>query len=133
MIRTIWVFRLSVTSNKMKKKIVIILALTILFVGGLAIYSGSSDAQRASIVDCLVENEVLIYGSKFCPACTQLVSAYGGEEVIEPIYVECTDEPERCEDEKVTEYVPEIQIAGELYEGSWSPTDLAAELSCSLD
>ncbi len=85
-----------------------------------------------SLVNCLKEKEVVVYGSKTCPACAQLVDGFGGHDIIDPIYVECMEERERCDDEKKTGYVPEIQIKGELYEEGRSPSDLALKVGCEL-
>ncbi len=83
-------------------------------------------------ISCLKEEGVVIYGSPWCPACSQLVENFGGYKKIEPIYVDCTEEEERCELEKLTEYVPEIQIKENLYEGPRNLEDIAKETSCEL-
>jgi hypothetical protein len=90
------------------------------------------NAEINSLVDCLKREGVVVYGSKTCPACAQLVSAFGGYDVIAPIYVECMEEGSRCSSEKKTGYVPEIQIKGELYEGSRSPEVIAGEVGCNI-
>ncbi len=85
-----------------------------------------------SLMDCLKREGVVVYGSKTCPACAQLVSSFGGYDIIAPIYVECAEEGSRCSAEKHTGYVPEIQIKGELYEGGRSPEVIASEVGCSI-
>ncbi len=84
------------------------------------------------LVDCLAEEGVVIYGSRTCPACAQLAESFGGYEEIESIYVECTEDYDRCGKEKTTGWVPEIQIKGELYEGGRSPASLAEEAGCDF-
>jgi hypothetical protein len=81
-------------------------------------------------IKCLADSGLIIYGSKTCPACLSLVNSLGGYEKVEPIYVECSQEWERCDSEMKTNYVPEIQIQGELYEGSRSPTDIGNIVNC---
>jgi hypothetical protein len=88
--------------------------------------------ETSSLMDCLKEEGVVVYGSKTCPACAQLVSAFGGYDVIAPIYVECMEDGDRCSSEKQTGYVPEIQIKGELYKESRSPEVIASEVGCNI-
>ncbi len=88
--------------------------------------------EMAKLIDCLAEKGVVIYGSEWCPACAQLVDAFGGYDTVAPLYVECTEEEERCGEEKKTGYVPEIQIEGELYTGRRTPSALAVKVECSL-
>ncbi len=110
--------------------------------GGAALYErepsskGNSNMPQEASSDefilCLNEAGVVIYGMAWCPACKQLADSLGGYEIIEPIYVECTDENERCDEEMKSAYVPEIQIRGEIYEGSRSPSDIAATTGCKI-
>lgn len=95
--------------------------------------------EMVELIDCLAENGLVIYGAKWCEACNKLIEPFGGYEIAQPIYVECSnsdgtqEEVERCQSETKTEYVPEIQIKGELYEGSNYPQDFARELGCEYD
>jgi len=91
-----------------------------------------TDEELTSLIDCLKEEEVVIYGSYTCPACTKLIELFGGSEVIEPIYVECMEEGDVCDEEKLSRFVPEIQIDGEVYKGGRSPKDLAEEVGCEF-
>jgi len=79
--------------------------------------------------DCLADNGVVIYGSEWCPACRSLVQSLGGYEAVTSVYVECTKEQQRCTQTK-TNYVPEIQINKEVYEGSRSIKALAEITRC---
>ncbi len=86
---------------------------------------------------CLEDAGVVIYGSSTCPACAQLEEEWGGKEVVDPIYLDCsglgtTEETERCMEGIKTGYVPEIQIKGELFEGWGSPQALAEATGCQL-
>lgn len=98
-------------------------------------YGGSnlSDEDKVSLeelVSCLAENNFVIYGSEWCPACRQLVNSFGGYEMVEDIYVECSEEGERCNEEQKTNYVPEIQIDGELYEGPRDLQSITDKVGC---
>ncbi len=84
-----------------------------------------------NLISCLATNNLIIYGSKTCPFCEQLADSFGGYEKVESIYVECTEDPDECEENKLTGYVPEIQIEGELFEGERSPEFLAAKVGCN--
>jgi len=90
------------------------------------------ESETISLIDCLEEEGMTIYGSKTCPACTMLADSLGGYEAIDPIYVECTDDWDRCEENKETGFVPEIHIEDELYEGGRSPEELAEAVGCEL-
>ncbi len=88
------------------------------------------ESGMVALVDCLKDNGVTMYGNKSCPACASLAESFGGYNVIDSIYVECTEERERCDKEKETNYVPEVQIEGEVYSGNRSPSQLAAVTDC---
>lgn len=83
-------------------------------------------------IQCLADNGMTIYGSAWCPACKDLRDKLGGEDMIGPIYIECTEEEERCNEEMKDNYVPEIQIFGELYSGQRDPASLAEATGCTL-
>ncbi|MFW5853236.1 MAG: hypothetical protein ACOCU8_01175 [Patescibacteria group bacterium] len=88
--------------------------------------------SKLNLAECLAEAGVVIYGSRTCPACARLVEEYGGYENMKPIYVECRDEPERCNQEMLVDYVPAVQINGEIFEGWASPEVLAEVVGCQL-
>ncbi len=87
---------------------------------------------EVSFIECLANEGVVIYGSKTCPACARLSGEYEGYDNMELIYVECTEDYERCNDEMLVGYVPAIQINGEIYDGWGSPENLAKETGCTL-
>jgi glutaredoxin len=92
----------------------------------------SSDDDLTDLVSCLEEENVVIYGTSTCPHCLAVVESFGGYDVINPIYANCSEGDERCETDKQTRYVPEIQINGELYEGERSPEAVALKVNCEL-
>ncbi len=83
-------------------------------------------------VQCLAEAGMVVYGTRTCPACLNFVNSFGGHDKVEPFYVECHDEEERCRDEMQTNYVPEIQIKGQLYEGPRDHAGLGQAAGCPL-
>ena len=80
--------------------------------------------------ECLANNGVVIYGSEWCPACQALIQTLGGKDAVESVYVECTQNQERCTQEAKTGYVPEIQINGEVYSGQRTIAALAQITGC---
>ncbi len=92
----------------------------------------SGDNTINGFVQCLADAGMVIYGSRTCPACRQLAESFGGYDAISLIYVECSEEWERCSQEMKTNYVPEIQIKGVLYNGSRDLNALAEKTGCKL-
>ena len=89
-------------------------------------------AEEGDLIGCLEQNGVRIYGAEWCPACSRLAESLGGYDVVDPIWVECTDEQQRCQQEMHGSGVPEIQINGQLYQGSRDPEAIAEEVGCSI-
>lgn len=83
-------------------------------------------------IECLKEEGVVIYGTRTCPACQAFADSFGGYDVIEPIYVDCNEERDKCMEEAKTGYVPEIQIRGELYQDSRDPQVIGEEVGCQI-
>lgn len=93
------------------------------------VLSRQNDAQ---LVECLAEANVIVYGSRTCPECTRFAMQFGGYDVIDPIYVECADNPEECQANMQTKGVPEVQIDGVLARDR-SKAGLAAQTGCPYD
>ena len=113
-------------NNKYVVKIFFLVSL--LFIVGCTTQSNSF----LEFNECLAENGVVIYGSEWCPACQSLVELLGGNQAIQPIYVECTNNQQRCTEETRTNYIPEIQINGEIYEGARTIQELASITGCEV-
>ncbi len=100
--------------------------------------NGTPESPEATVYDhsafmqCLDDAGVVIYGSRTCPACARLSQEYGGYDMMSPIYVECTVYPERCQQEMLVNYVPAVQIRGEIFEGWGSPQNLSIVTGCPL-
>ncbi len=96
-----------------------------------------NNGRMEEFVECLKEEGVIIFGSSTCPACKMLEEEYGGYEVIKPIYLDCStfgerEEVARCREEMETDFVPEVQIKGEVFKEWGSPENLAKETGCEL-
>ncbi len=123
----------------MNKK-ALISVLVLVFIGVVFVFTFNSSTQependsdsQVGLIDCLAANSFVIYGSSTCPACAQLVNSLGGYEAVTPIYVECNEEQDRCAENMQTNYVPEIQINGEVYTGSRDPQALAEQVGCKI-
>lgn len=93
----------------------------------------SSDiTDMDELVSCLKTAGVVIYGSVTCPFCKQLVDSFGGYDVVDAIYVECSVYPDRCTNELIGRGVPEIQIEGEMYQGSRKPEEIGSAVGCEF-
>jgi len=113
----------------MNKNILIAIVILIVILG--TVYFVNVKPEKP-FIQCLADAGVVIYGSRTCPACAQLVESFGGYDKIALIYVECNEEREKCSSEMQTNYVPEIQIQGELYSGPRSPDNIADAVSCNI-
>ncbi len=91
-----------------------------------------SEVPSAEFISCLVDSGIVIYGSKTCPACVDLVTTFGGYDAVEDLFVFCSDAGKRCELEMQTNFVPEIQMNGELAEINRNLADFAEITNCEL-
>ena len=82
--------------------------------------------------ECLAENGMVIYGSRTCPACIELIETLGGYEAAKPVYIECTEERQICQKETKTNYVPEIQINREIYDGQRTQQGFSEATGCHV-
>jgi thiol-disulfide isomerase/thioredoxin len=110
------------------KNIFIIIMISMIFL--VACTNNNQDYGLKEFNDCLGEKGLVIYGTEWCPACKGLVQSLGGYDKVEAIYVECLEEQERCAEETKTDYVPEIQINNEVYEGSRTLEALSQLTGC---
>ncbi|GEM_PF-1045082 len=91
-----------------------------------------TEEEATDFIDCLDEGGLTVYGAEWCPACGQLAESLGGYEIVDPIWVECTVEGQRCEEEMEGEGVPEVHINGYYETGVIPPETLAEETGCEL-
>jgi len=90
-----------------------------------------STVELQKFIDCLDQAGTVIYGAKWCGYCKQLVSMLGGYDIVDPIYVECTENEELCNKEGVSAY-PTIKIAGSKYSGMRSFEGLSEATGCPV-
>mgnify|MGYP003755288241 CR=1 FL=1 len=115
--------------------IILLVCIAVVFVIAFSLGDHQPEEEVVSfegLIQCLAANNIVIYGTNTCPACAQLINSLGGYQAVEPIYVECNQETEQCIQQMKTNYVPEIQVNGELYTGSRDPQDLAEQFGCQL-
>ncbi len=94
--------------------------------------SDESSLPSSEFIQCLADSGMVVYASETCPACSSLANQFGGYEAVEDLFVLCGDQGDRCNDEMQTNYVPEIQINGELFEGNRTLEDFATKTGCVL-
>ena len=84
-----------------------------------------------ALVSCLKDKDFVIYGADWCPFCTKLLDMFGGKDVAEPIYVECTEQESLCKEKEISGY-PTILVNNKKYEGTRSLEGFALATGCSL-
>ncbi|MFW6014778.1 MAG: hypothetical protein ACOCQG_06375 [Candidatus Nanoarchaeia archaeon] len=97
--------------------------------------TGSGDDTSTTMKEfneCLSENGMVVYGMEWCPACNGLVETLGGSDSAEPVYVECTENEQKCQSEMQGSGVPEVQLDGEMYEGQRSLEGFSQATGCEL-
>jgi len=115
--------------NTILATVVILLALF-----GIFYFLDRDDGGKSggSFTDCLVESGMVVYGSKTCPACKSLADKFGGYEAMGELFVSCGEDDGRCSEEMQTQYVPEVQINGELFTDGRELEDFAKATGCEL-
>lgn len=93
--------------------------------------SSAEETKMTDFVQCLAQANVVIYASKTCPACADLMAKFGGYDVAAPIVIECGDNPELCDQKNITA-VPTIFINDQQYSGNRSLESFAQETGCNL-
>lgn len=86
--------------------------------------------ELAKFVNCLKEAGFMVYGANWCGWTTRLVSMFGGWEIIDPIYVECTEEAELCQKKEIAGY-PTILVNDQNYQGGRTFQDFSEVTNCS--
>ncbi len=82
-------------------------------------------------IDCLKDSGFEIYGANWCGWTKKLVTMLGGFDMVEPIYVECTEQKEECDNAGVTGY-PTIIINGKRYQGQITFKAFSDATSCEI-
>jgi hypothetical protein len=92
---------------------------------------GIPEEELAEFTECLASAGLVVYGANWCGWTGQLVQMLGGWDTVKPIYVECTEEAELCQEKEVAAY-PTILINGEPYQGGRTFNDLSVATGCSV-
>ncbi len=87
--------------------------------------------ELTEFIYCLKEANFVIYGANWCGWTKKLTDMFGGFDMVKPIYVECTEEEELCEEKEVSGY-PTILINGEKYQGGRTFEEIAATTGCEI-
>ncbi|MFO7968301.1 MAG: protein disulfide isomerase family protein [Archaeoglobaceae archaeon] len=88
-----------------------------------------STEELQQFVDCLEQEGMKIYGAETCGYCQDLVNMLGGYDVVDSIYVECTENQQLCQ-EKGIEVYPTIIIDGSEYQGARSYQAFSQATGC---
>jgi len=122
--------------NKKKSKILLIISGIILL--GVITWillpkeNNELEVSKNIFIQCLIDQGMVVYASRTCPACAQFAQELGGYDKVGSLFVECSEEQERCENEMKTNFVPEIQINGEVYQGPRDIESLSKITGCEL-
>jgi hypothetical protein len=90
-----------------------------------------SSEELEKFVECLKDADFVIYGANWCGYTKQLVTMLGGWDMVKPIYVECTENEELCQEKGVGGY-PTILIQGEEYQGGRTFEEFGAATDCQV-
>ncbi len=85
----------------------------------------------AEFVECLSGVNFVIYGANWCGYTASLVNMLGGWEAVEPIYVECVEQEELCQEKQIAGY-PTILINGEYYQKARTFKDFSEATGCPV-
>ncbi|GAI12971.1 unnamed protein product, partial [marine sediment metagenome] len=72
--------------------------------------------EIAGFVECLKKAGLKIYGANWCGWTEKTVGAFGGFDAVKPIYVECTENQQLCQEKEIGGY-PTILINDKSYTG----------------
>lgn len=92
----------------------------------------TAQLPSSEFIQCLVDSGMEVYASKTCPACVSFADTLGGYDVLDDLFVFCNTDMEKCNENMQTNYVPEIQFNGEVYEDSRDLDSLASLTGCTL-
>lgn len=116
--------------------VVIILILIIMIASGKTAIENISiekdSVKITTLIDCLADKGVKIYGANWCEYTKKfVVETIGGFGIAAPIYVECTENEAECSDAGVKGY-PTTKINGRHYNGERTLQGLAQATGCKI-
>lgn len=87
--------------------------------------------ELTEFVACLQEAGFVVYGANWCSWTNELVQTLGGWSIVAPIYVECEEQIELCQEKEIQGY-PTILINDEPFQGARTFEDFSSATSCQL-
>lgn len=93
-------------------------------------YSQEDLVQIETFTQCLAQKDFIVYGANWCGYTKQVVTLFGGFDVIDPVYVECTEDQELCAQEGIQGY-PTIRVGGQAYQGQRTFEGFAQATGCT--
>ena len=125
----------------MQTKFIIIVVITVLFVGGLGIFmnknSNIADSGKLDIfAQCLKTNGAEFYGAFWCPHCQDQKKIFGSSKQYIP-YIECStpdgkEQNKVCKDKKIEGYPTWIFADGTQASGLQTLEQLSNKTKCPL-
>lgn len=90
-----------------------------------------SEEELTEFIGCLKDSDLKIYGANWCGWTKKLVEMLGGFDMVEPIYIECTEQKEECDEAGVTGF-PTIIIGEERYQGQRTFKGFSDATGCEI-
>lgn len=90
-----------------------------------------SPEKLAEYIQCLKKADFVIYGANWCGWTKQLVEMLGGWDTVKPIYVECTEKTQLCEEKGIKGF-PTILINGKEYGGQRTFQGFKEATNCEI-
>ena len=93
--------------------------------------SSEEEVLMSNFIQCLAENNFVIYASRTCPACIDLMAKFGGYDIAASILIECNENSDLCTQKNI-ENVPTIFINDQEYSGDRSLEGFSQATGCNL-
>ena len=117
----------------MKSKYLVILGIGIAAI--IAVYllypRQQTNGQLDAFAQCLAEKNITMYGAEWCPHCQNEKKAFGDSFKF-VLYVECTDDPQKCLTAGINGYPTWIFPDGKKLEGEQGLNKLSQQSGCAL-
>ncbi len=121
-------------NQKSKIKILGFVIVILIFASYILIFR-KNGVEKVNALDtfakCLADKNVIMYGAYWCPHCQNEKRAFGSSWKYVP-YVECTEETQKCIDQKIKGYPTWIFPDGKRLEGEQGIEKLSKESRCEL-
>ncbi len=115
----------------MKKLFLTLFVLSALLISACSTGLPPASPEVHAFAECLTENEVIMYGTDWCPFCQQQKELFG-DAFNSVMYVNCETNPSACNAAGVRSY-PTWLVDGQMYSGVQQLYQLAQNSgACSL-